>query len=635
MRNSFAFFVRILVAPLCIIAVFNIASQAEGSDYFATAQISKDNNAEISQSGFIFFRRALQNLYSYVLQFESEIIPQLTSEEKEMWSKLKSLLLRDALARKQSNNGMSGLLKLALSSNQKLFEKPEGIRMAVTGASSADPIWINETLLASGREKMDYVLALQLLIHEIGHKLQNENIKAVYQISSLLYQKIASRMEKFEFKENVLKVFFIESDKIPPESLPHVDKNEILVWEEAPQRYAYYSMKRLIQIDRDQAKNLFYRTSILKEVFTNFKEDLIRFTIPFIKEFFYLKEGNDKKYQVESIIPQSNLKKYSLAHDIVLDISPSGINFNLENGTRLSLEDRFTVESMNLKTKFILIEGVLQVENLHEIYEGIDLNLEMPNNQRIKVPANKVEFLNNNMARVEFRLNLSEPSAFPTILINHITLKTTSREVRRILLPQELQWNRMRSQPDLPSINFLNAKPWYNPVNQDLTLEMQTDAKVPFLYFDLVFSNQTFFAEGDSERFNEHTPIHIIELQRIESKYIKQTLNEKGIHVSIKVPLIGIIQNKIFMPNFHDQADKLKSVHENVAVRIESDIAWLRFVDANLRTDQLELRDLPTISLYGVAKLNVDKETKRGPTEELEKTNEKAIPPQCKKLFKD
>lgn len=609
-KTTSSSFSRILVMPLCLIIFLSITTPAQTvSDYFAKSQVSEDNITEISTHQFIYFRRALQNLYSYILQFESEIFPELTAEEQKMWSGIKSLMRQDNLTRQQSHQQMEGLIKLKLSSDQSLFEKPEGLRMAVSGAPLSDPIWINDTLLTNGREKIDYLLACQLLLHEIGHKIPNENIKAVYQISSLLNQKLENRMEKFEFKDSVLKVFFIESDKIPAEELAHVDKNEILIWEETPKRYGYYSLKNVIRIDRDQAKNLFYRTTILKEVFTNFKDSVIRFTIPFVKEFFYLKEESTNKYQVESIIPLSNLNKYSLAHDLVIDLTSSGLNFHIENGTRLSLADQFTIESINLKTKFVLITGIIQVEDLHKIYEGIDLNLELPNNHRVQIPAKKVEFLNANMARVHFHLTLKEPSSFPTVLMNHITLKTKHREVRRILLPKEIQWDRVRSKPEMSPINFTRAKPWLDPTTQELTLEMQTDAKSPFLSFDLVFSNKTFFAEGDSEKFNEHTPVHIIELNRIPSKYIKQTHNELGILVYIKVPIIEIAETKIFMPNFDNQADNLVSRHEHVGIKIQSDIVMLRYVDAYLRTQTMELTNLPTITLNGVAKLKVKKTT--------------------------
>lgn len=91
-------------------------------------------------------------------------------------------------------------------------------------------------------------------------------------------------------------------------------------------------------------------------------------------------------------------------------------------------------------------------------------------------------------------------------------------------------------------------------------------------------------------------------------RIIKQTHNELGILVYIKVPLIEIAQTKIFMPNFDNQADNLVSRHEQVGIKIQSDIAMLRYVDAYLRTKTMELTNLPTITLNGVAQLRVKKQ---------------------------
>ncbi|MES2856588.1 MAG: hypothetical protein V4692_12030, partial [Bdellovibrionota bacterium] len=69
--------------------------------------------------------------------------------------------------------------ELAFSSDQSLFDlKPgEAIRTAVTGDDPHAPIFVNTEIINSPKNRIGFSEAVQLLIHEFGHKLVKEKLQ--------------------------------------------------------------------------------------------------------------------------------------------------------------------------------------------------------------------------------------------------------------------------------------------------------------------------------------------------------------------------------------------------------------------------------------------------------------------------
>ncbi len=587
--------------------------------------ISNDNNQEISNSKFTFFRRGLQNLYFYMLQFEQEITAQLTSDELQSWLSLKQLLKQDSRYKYNTKNPDDGLLKLELLYDPIFFMRPEGPRMAVTGNPKNDPIFINGILVNNPREAIDYTKAIQLLIHELGHKLKNENEGHIFKIGALMKELLTSHTEEPDFKSNrKIKIIAIDSNNIPVEELPFIDKNEIIITSDTTTTIYYASLRGYLKLNINLPDNQFFKTTFLKEIYLNFKDDKLRFTFPYYNQFYFLKKSSSQQFEIDPVIPFTNMSNFALFHDLIIDLSNDLMSMHVENGTKLNLRDNFKVEYMNQKSKNFVLRGILKVENLKNIADRISLIINSTKANRIHIDAYSIEYLTPNEAKVEFRVQLNDFAASNDLQMNQISIATKSHDSRRVLLPKEIRWQNVIFKPEVPKIKFHSNKQIFNPLTFDLNLEFETDAKKPFEYFELGILTKAFFAEGETTKFNTHTPIHVFEFIRIPTENIKQIVTEKGVKFTIKVNLYRLLESKIFMPSEFGMNSEIEieSEHERVNTEIESQITYLKYVDSNLRVENIILENLNNIVYNGTAILNTKK-----------KYNESNL--SCNKLFQN
>ena len=419
--------------------------QAENSSPIPTD--ANQNELHVTRSGENYFQLALINMHFYLVQFRHEVIDQLSPQEINMWDKLTNLMsTHNRQAALQNPNQQ---IKLAASDQESMFSLDgKEPRFAVTAPFQKDPflrdpIWFNARLFPATMQfetktgGFTYAEAVQILIHELGHKVPQEDKAATDKIAQLIKTKIAQYSEVLQKEGSQYEFVLIDTTHIYDSSDIPLRHDEIVVFRKQPSNL---SMIVLNQLNLGRNGNLETQNQALKfyrSKSVQYNERTLHFGI---------------NYEVRTTAKKPNLAGQNLLggpideisniYQVKMTLKNDGLSFSISQGSRISLDYAFKIERTVENPRFIEVTGVITGEQVENQIKNSFLVIESASaSHDIEVEQLKVEPIDSQKIRVTYRLNNKQGVSVQNLKATAIKVET--HDLQRIKIPFEkpIDWS--------------------------------------------------------------------------------------------------------------------------------------------------------------------------------------------------
>ncbi len=559
-----------------------------------------DNISRESRYGEIYFELAMVNLHFYMAQFKVKYFSKLNPEQQRMWNGLELVL--------QWNNyrnatGQSHIvLKPGTSPSMFITDKPgTPPRLAATlpyelDPKLQDPIWINPELFPTEttQEIFNYARAVQVLVHEFGHKVPRENKEATNDIAKILFTEIQNATLFKVINGNRFEFVVVSSDQLANlgKDQQPLQRDEVVLFMRNPKGTQLSFLTNLVT-----TKTIALATHQVFLKFDRFVGENIEpqlYRIPFSYKTIVAPQKGLQLWGPLAQLQQTFSSEIRLRAD--------GLSFTIQNGYQVNLSYKAKVLS------------VMQSPNQLDIVVNVDgskLNENLKSAQMIlKVGANEftmdlidIKKIDNNRSEMHFQISNVRSDLDVPVMVESLRLDMNSAQPVKIFLDEPVLWsNRI-----VRKTNKISVSEGRKPYTAELALLPSlaqffgSNESPAFVIkigqvgqndihsIDFILNVEMFLP-----KLNQKLKIPYLQVQAVNSKNFKY--DEKNKQAYLLLPV-----HDFFSLNFveHLQYDGFRFEESDIEISLE--LVSGRIVGKDLKNKSVSVTDKYKMTLTGVS----------------------------------